>query len=95
MQSKETLKRLTNPPIKDGRKKPIDLGDMPEDMDLELTKVALYDIIEEILEKYKDGNLETNLLGCDSTGIPYLSVRLGSFFLSSWNTCLRLSAYGL
>ena len=62
MQSKETLKRLTNPPIKDGRKKPIDLGDMPEDMDLELTKVALYDIIEEILEKYKDGNLETKSL---------------------------------
>ena len=62
MQSKETLKRLTNPPIKDGRKKPIDLGDMPEDMDLELTKVALYYIIEEILEKYKDGNLETKSL---------------------------------
>ena len=51
MQSKETLKRLTNPPIKDGRKKPIDLGDMPEDMDLELAKVAMYSIIEEVLEK--------------------------------------------
>ena len=62
MQSKETLNRLDNPPVTDGRKKPIDLGDMPEDMDLELTKVALYDIIESVLEKYKDGNLEAKSL---------------------------------
>ena len=36
MQSKETINRLNNPPIIDGRKKPIDLRDMPEDMNKEL-----------------------------------------------------------
>ena len=62
MQSEETLDRLNSPPITDGRKLPIDIGDMPEDMDLELTKVALYEIIEKVLEKYKDGNLEAKSL---------------------------------
>ena len=36
MQDESVLDRLNNPPVTDGRKKPIDLGDMPEDMDLEL-----------------------------------------------------------
>ena len=59
MQSKKTTDRLTNPPIIDGRNKPIDLGDMPEDMDLELAKTAIYDIIEEVCEKYKEGDLRS------------------------------------
>lgn len=58
MQSKETIDRLNNPPIIKN-KKPIDLGDMPEDMDLELAKVAIYDIIEEVCEKYKEGDLRS------------------------------------
>ena len=59
MQSKETLNRLENPPVIDGRKKPIDLRDMPEDMDVELAKAAIYDIVEEICEKYKEGDLRS------------------------------------
>lgn len=59
MQSKETIDRLTNPPIIDGRNKPIDLGDMPEDMDVELAKAAIYDIVEEICAKYQDGDLKS------------------------------------
>jgi len=62
MQSKdslEVLRRLDSPPIIDGRKKPIDLGDMPEDMDLELAKAAIYDIIEEVCERYKEGDLRS------------------------------------
>jgi hypothetical protein len=59
MQSKETIDRLTNPPIIDGRNKPIDLGDMPEDMDVELAKAAIYDIVEEICAKYQYGDLKS------------------------------------
>ena len=46
MQDESVLDRLNNPPVIDGRKKPIDLGDMPEDMDLELAKVAIHEILE-------------------------------------------------
>jgi hypothetical protein len=59
MQSESVLDRLNNPPVIDGRKKPIDLGDMPEDMDLELAKVAIYEILEEVLSKYPDANLDS------------------------------------
>jgi len=59
MQSKETINRLTNPPIIDGRNKPIDLGDMPEDMDVELAKAAIYDIVEEICAEYQYGDLKS------------------------------------
>jgi len=59
MQSKETIDRLTNPPIIDGRNKPIDLGDMPEDMDVELAKAAIYDIVEEICAEYQYGDLKS------------------------------------
>ena len=59
MKSENVLDRLDNPPIIDGRDKPIDLGDMPEDMDLELAKAAIYDIIEEVCEKYKEGDLRS------------------------------------
>ena len=58
MQNKETIDRLNNPPIIKN-KKPIDLGDMPEDMNLELAKVAIYDIIEEVCEMYKEGDLRS------------------------------------
>jgi hypothetical protein len=58
MQNKETIDRLNNPPIVEN-KKPIDLGDMPEDMNLELAKVAIYDIIEEVCEMYKEGDLRS------------------------------------
>ena len=59
MQSEEVLNRLESPPIIDGRDKPIDLGDMPKDMDKELAKAAIYDIVEEICEKYKEGDLRS------------------------------------
>ena len=59
MQSEEVLNRLENPPIIDGRNKPIDLRDMPEDMDLELAKVAIFDIVEESLSNFKNSNLES------------------------------------
>ena len=59
MQDESVLDRLNNPPVIDGRKKPIDLGDMPEDMDLELAKVAIHEILEEVLSKYPDANLES------------------------------------
>ena len=42
----ETLRLRFSSPTIDGRDKPIDLGDMPEDMDLELAKT--------VKEKYKD-----------------------------------------
>jgi hypothetical protein len=58
MQNEETIDRLNNPPIIEN-KKPIDLGDMPDDMDLELAKVAIYDIIEEVCEEYKEGDLRS------------------------------------
>ncbi len=59
MQSKEILDRLDNPPIIDGRKKPIDLGDMEDDMNREMARAAIYDIVEETLKKYDDGNLKS------------------------------------
>ena len=58
MQSEEVLNRLDNPPVIDGRDKPIDLSDMPEDMDSELAKVAIFEIVEESLSNFKDSNLE-------------------------------------
>ena len=57
MQSKEVLNRLDNPPIIDGRDKPIDLGDMPEDMDTELIKVAINGIVEAVLISYQDDDI--------------------------------------
>ena len=59
MQSEEVLNRLDNPPVIDGRDKPIDLSDMPEDMDSELAKVAIFEIVEESLSNFKDSNLES------------------------------------
>ena len=57
MQSKEVLNRLDNPPIIDGRDKPIDLGDMPEDMNTELIKVAINGIVEAVLISYQDDDI--------------------------------------
>tara|TARA_R100000501_G_C2511652_1_gene42955 strand:- start:11 stop:445 length:435 start_codon:yes stop_codon:yes gene_type:complete len=53
---------IENIPTVDSRKKPIDLNDMPEDMNTEIVKIALLEIIEAVLEKYKDGNLEAKSL---------------------------------
>ena len=53
------IDRLDNPPVIDGRNKSIDLGDMPKDMNKELAKAAIYDIVEEICEKYKEGDLRS------------------------------------
>ena len=58
MQSKEVLNRLENPPIIDGRDKPIDLRDMPDDMDTELVKVAIHGIVEAVLISYQDKDLQ-------------------------------------
>ena len=64
MQSKKVIdnmeSRLDNPPVIDGRDKPIDLRDMPEDMDLELAKVAIIEIVEETLTSFPDANLESH-----------------------------------
>ena len=57
MQSKEVLNRLDNPPIIDERDKPIDLGDMPDDMDTELVKIAIYGIVEAVLISYQDDDI--------------------------------------
>ena len=46
---KKVIDRLDNPPIIKN-KKPIDLGDMPEDMDLALAKVTIFEIVEEVSE---------------------------------------------
>ena len=50
------LDRLNNPPVIEN-KKPIDLGDMPEDMDLALTKAAIFEIVELVLQKYEDDDI--------------------------------------
>tara|TARA_R110002020_G_scaffold166815_2_gene354953 strand:- start:846 stop:1178 length:333 start_codon:yes stop_codon:yes gene_type:complete len=57
MQNKEVMNRLNNPPVTDGRKKPIDLNDMPEDMDIELIKAAVYGMVEAVLISYKDQDI--------------------------------------
>ena len=57
MQNKEVMDRLNNPPEVDGRKKPIDLGDMPNDMDEELVKVAIHGIVESVLTSYQDRDI--------------------------------------
>jgi hypothetical protein len=59
MQNEETIDRLNNPPfIKNN--KPIDLSDMPEDMDLELVKVAIFGIVESVLISYQDKDIHKN-----------------------------------
>ena len=57
MQSKEVLNRLENPTVIDGRDKPIDLGDMPDDMDTELVKVAIHGIVKAVLISYQDKDI--------------------------------------
>mgnify|MGYP003309930348 CR=1 FL=1 len=57
MQSKEVMDRLNNPPVIDGRDKPIDLNDMPNDMDEELVKVAIHGIVESVLTSYQDKDI--------------------------------------
>ena len=57
MQSKEVMSRLNNPPVTDGRNKPIDLGDMPEDMDIELIKAAVYGMVESVLISYQEQDI--------------------------------------
>ena len=53
---KKVIDRLDNPPIIEN-KKPIDLGDMPEDMDTELIKVAIDGIVEAVLISYQDDDI--------------------------------------
>ena len=57
MQNKEVMDRLNNPPTTDGRKKPIDLADMPQDMDIELIKAAVYGMVEAVLISYQDQDI--------------------------------------
>lgn len=57
MQNKEVIDRLNNPPVTDGRKKPIDLSDMPEDMDIELIKAAVYGMVESVLLSYQNQDI--------------------------------------
>ena len=56
MQNEKVIDRLSNPPVIKN-KKPIDLGDMPEDMDLELVKVAIFGIVESVLASYEDDDI--------------------------------------
>jgi len=56
MQSEKVIDRLSNPPVIKN-KKPIDLGDMPEDMDLELVKVAIFEIVESVLASFEDDDI--------------------------------------
>ena len=54
----ESIKEMyKDTPVIDGRDKPIDLGDMPEDMNIELTKVAIFEIVELVLQKYEDDDI--------------------------------------
>ena len=57
MQNKKVMDRLNNPPITDGRKKPIDLADMPQDMNIELIKAAVYGMVESVLISYQDQDI--------------------------------------
>ena len=59
MQNEKVIDRLLNPPVIKN-KKPIDLGDMPEDMDLELVKVAIFGIVESVLISYQDKDIHKN-----------------------------------
>ena len=59
MQNEKVIDRLSNPPVIEN-KKPIDLGDMPEDMDLELVKVAIFGIVESVLISYQDNDIHKN-----------------------------------
>ena len=56
MQNEKVIDRLSNPPVIKN-KKPIDLGDMPEDMDLELVKVAIFEIVESVLASFEDDDI--------------------------------------
>jgi hypothetical protein len=58
MHEEKVIDRLENPPVIKNTKQ-IDLGDMPEDMDLALAKVAIFEIVEETLSKFHDSNLES------------------------------------
>ena len=58
MHKEKAIERLNNPPIIYNTKQ-IDLGDMPEDMDIELAKTAIFEIVEETLSKFHDSNLES------------------------------------
>ena len=58
MHEEKVIDRLDNPPVIQNTKQ-IDLGDMPEDMDVELAKVAIFEIVEETLSKFHDSNLES------------------------------------
>jgi hypothetical protein len=58
MHEEKVIDRLNNPPVIKNTKQ-IDLGDMPEDMDVELAKVAIFEIVEETLSKFHDSNLES------------------------------------
>ena len=51
MQNEKTIDRLNNPPVIEN-KKPIDLGDMPENMHLALTKAAIFEIVEKALNRF-------------------------------------------
>jgi len=56
----KVIDRLNNPPIIDGRKKKIDLSDMPEDIDYEFYRVTVTDIVKMVLSKYKNANVESD-----------------------------------
>ena len=58
MHKEKVIDRLDNPPVIQNTKQ-IDLGDMPEDMDVELAIVAIFEIVEETLSKFHDSNLES------------------------------------
>ena len=58
MHEEKVIDRLENPPVIKNTKQ-IDLGDMPEDMDAELGKAAIFEIVEETLSKFHDTNLES------------------------------------
>ena len=58
MHEEKVIDRLDNPPVIQNTTQ-IDLGDMPEDMDVELAKVAIFEIVEETLSKFHDSNLES------------------------------------
>ena len=58
MREEKAIERLNNPPVIQNTKQ-IDLRDMPEDMDAELGKAAIFEIVEEALSKFHDSNLES------------------------------------
>ena len=90
MQSKDVIDRLNDPPIVDGRNKPIDLGDMPEDMDTELVKVAIHGIVEAVLISFQDDDIHKKSVRHNIANAVYKEIINEEFGLKLGNVLKRI-----